>query len=149
MMEDFELGELSEPEYVVGGVRFFIDLIPAKAATPIFRRILHELQHVDFVVLSKVVSSDDMTQVGLSLLHELTRIRPEFLDWLEGQLFRYVRFQSSATTPQMLSGSEDLAFAELTVYDLHEVLVRSLARNFFAQFSVYQSRRAGAAAPPP
>jgi len=144
------LSGLTDAEYTVGGVRFFIDLIPAKPATPIFRAILHELQHVDFGAIADGLSSvedDDMTRIGLSLLHELTRIRPEFISWLESELFEFVRFQTKDTMPHVLAGSEDMAFAKLTVFDLHEVLVRSLARNFFGQFSVYRSRRGGA--PPP
>jgi len=143
------LDGLSGPEYQAGDVRFLIDTIPAKAAAPIFREIIHELQHVDIGALQLPSSDDDdeaNRQSGLLIIQQLTRIRPEYVDRLQAQMFRYVRFSSSLTTTQPLLGAEDMAFKDLSVFELHEVLLRSLVRNFIAPFSAYRSRRNGGAA---
>lgn len=143
---DFNFDGLSESQVTLGETTFYFDKIPAKPAAPIFRRIISELKHFDREATEAVTSLDlenkeELRKQGAVLMRQIINLRPEFIDWLETKMFQHVRFSNQRTTPQQLAGAEDMAFGGLNVYDLHEVLVRSLAVNFLESFSDFLFRK--------
>ena len=65
----------------------------------------------------------------------------ELVARIRDRLFEEVTFKNqSAKTHVTLAGSEEMAFENLSAVDVYEVLVRSLAVNFFDSFQELASR---------
>ena len=87
--------------------------------------------------LAQVAMEDVVTQgtgTLLDFIFAVAKVRSGFVRHICGEMFPYVYFTDGTGDAMVLSGNEDRAFAKLQLTNIYEVLVRSLAVNFFDTF---------------
>ena len=126
---------LTATEVEIEGVRFQIrKLLPMEAFAVIeaFRPAFKEA-----VAAGLGDTTDDMAK-GIALLGGLP---PERVDGLRRALFKQIIFRApNAGTPQVLGGNEELAFKDLDVVHIYELIVRAFAVNFSGSWAALSSR---------
>ena len=129
-MELFEqLEQYTEPKCVIGNMTFSFRKIKPFDAFFIADKIREELAQV---AMEDVVANG--TGTALDLILGVAKVRAGFVRDMCSEMFPHVYFTDGTGDAMVLSGNEDRAFGNLQLTDIYQVLVRSLAVNFFATF---------------
>ena len=130
-MDLFEqLEQYTEKRCIIGNMTFSFRKIKPFEAFFIADKIREELGQV--VVKDIVTHGTD--NPALDLMLGVAKVRSGFVQHMCGEMFPHVYFTDGTGDAMVLAGNEDRAFEKLQLTDIYEVLVRSLAVNFFDTF---------------
>ena len=129
-MEIFDqLEQYTEPQCVIGNMTFKFRKMPPFDAFFTADKIREELAQV---AMEDVVTQG--TGTLLDFIFAVAKVRSGFVRHLCGEMFPYVYFTDGTGDGMVLAGNEGRAFEKMQLTDIYQVLVRSLAVNFFVTF---------------
>ncbi len=115
--------DLTKQEVEINGVIFHFDKLSAWDGFPIAEKIRFALAGP---LTTTSTGSDNM------FLATVLKIKPEDLRGIARDLFPHVKFRKAGSKDSFvkLADAEDMAFGQLEVIDVYEVILRAIGVNF-------------------
>ena len=126
--------DLQKKEVKVGNTKFFFTEMKSIAGIPVIEKIRFAISKIDVRVDFNKIGEGTGEEEFMLILKLCLGIDPKFSEELRCDVFPYVHYQNESTTKQVLHGSEDQAFAKLSIMQIYEVWIRAMVVNFYPFF---------------
>lgn len=115
---------MAQKEFTIKKTKFKVEKLNAWEGFPVAEQIR--------VAMSEALGSVEFDG-GTDVIKSLLAVKPEHLRGIATDLFPHVKFKRKAKDNWLVvADAEEMAFGELEVMDVYEVILRAIAVNFSA-----------------